>query len=158
MISSLFQCGSKIDTTIVCFQVSQQPAQPAKVVASPVVRTILNTAQNPVYYSGYQGYTRPTYTTSYLVPTASATQYAAYYWRNYPTLFYQWTKVTSMTSMRLGDLNEQKLPYWLFVTTPKFTIWNVTSHKQCWSCIKVTQFCNTKFWTMKEIQGQVALA
>jgi len=59
--------------------VSQQPAQPAKVVASPVVRTILNTAQNPVYYSGYQGYTRPTYTTSYLVPTASATQYAAYY-------------------------------------------------------------------------------
>merc|ERR1712027_81784 len=58
---------------------SQQPAQPAKVVASPVVRTILNTAQNPVYYSGYQGYTRPTYTTSYLVPTASATQYAAYY-------------------------------------------------------------------------------
>merc|ERR1712156_1262344 len=59
--------------------VSQQPAQPAKVVASPVVRTILNTAQNPVYYSGYQGYTRPTYTTSYLVPTASATQYAQYY-------------------------------------------------------------------------------
>jgi len=59
--------------------VSQQPAQPAKVVASPVVRTILKTAQNPVYYSGYQGYTRPTYTTSYLVPTASATQYAAYY-------------------------------------------------------------------------------
>merc|ERR1712156_105420 len=50
-----------------------------QVVASPVVRTILNTAQNPVYYSGYQGYTRPTYTTSYLVPTASATQYAAYY-------------------------------------------------------------------------------
>merc|ERR1712176_456890 len=50
-----------------------------KAAATPVVRTILNTAQNPVYYSGYQGYTRPTYTTSYLVPTASATQYAAYY-------------------------------------------------------------------------------
>lgn len=60
--------------------VSQQPAQPAKVVTSPVVRTILNTAQNPVYYSGYQGYTRPTYTTSYLVPTASATQYGNYYY------------------------------------------------------------------------------
>jgi len=59
--------------------VSQQPAQPAKVVSSPLVRTILNTAQNPVYYTGYQGYTRPTYTTSYLVPTASAQQYAAYY-------------------------------------------------------------------------------
>jgi len=58
---------------------SQQPAQPAKVVTSPVVRTILNTAQNPVYYTGYHGYTRPTYTTSYLVPTASAQQYAAYY-------------------------------------------------------------------------------
>ena len=48
MISSLFQCGSKIDTTIVCFQVSQQPAQPAKVVASPVVRTILTPSTQPV--------------------------------------------------------------------------------------------------------------
>ena len=58
---------------------TKQPAQSAKVVTSPVVRTILNTAQNPVYYTGYHGYTRPTYTTSYLVPTASAQQYAAYY-------------------------------------------------------------------------------
>ena len=150
MISSQFQCGSKIDTTIVCFQVSQQPAQPAKVVASPLVRTILNTAQNPVFYTGYQGYTRPTYTTTYLVPTATATQYASFYWRNYPANF--------LPALKPKNANEQKLPYWLFVTTPKFTIWNVTSHKQCWSCIKVTQFCNTKFWTMKEIQGQVALA
>ena len=62
---------------ILCVQVSQQPAQPAKVVTSPVVRTILNTAQNPVHYTGYQGYTRPTYTTSYLVPTALARQDAA---------------------------------------------------------------------------------
>merc|ERR1719492_8964 len=59
--------------------VSQQLAQPAKVVASPLVRTILNTAQNPVFYTGYQGYTRPTYTTTYLVPTATATQYASFY-------------------------------------------------------------------------------
>jgi len=71
--------ADNIATKAAATLVSQQPAQPAKVVASPVVRTILNTAQNPVYYSGYQGYTRPTYTTSYLVPTASATQYAAYY-------------------------------------------------------------------------------
>jgi len=71
--------SDNIATKAAATLVSQQPAQPAKVVASPVVRTILNTAQNPVYYSGYQGYTRPTYTTSYLVPTASATQYAAYY-------------------------------------------------------------------------------
>jgi len=71
--------ADNIATKAAATLVSQQPAQPAKVVASPVVRTILNTAQNPVYYSGYQGYTRPTYTTSYLVPTASATQYAAFY-------------------------------------------------------------------------------
>jgi len=71
--------ADNIATKAAATLVSQQPAQPAKVVASPVVRTILNTAQNPVYYSGYQGYTRPTYTTSYLVPTASATQYAQYY-------------------------------------------------------------------------------
>merc|ERR1712076_117955 len=56
---------------------TKQPAQPAKVVTSPVVRTILKTAQNPNYYTGYQGYTRPTYTPSYLVP--SAQKYAAYY-------------------------------------------------------------------------------
>jgi len=68
-----------IATKAVATILSQQPAQPAKVVTSPVVRTILNTAQNPVYYTGYHGYTRPTYTTSYLVPTASAQQYAAYY-------------------------------------------------------------------------------
>jgi len=68
-----------IVTKAAATRVSQPLAQPAKVVASPLVRTILNTAQNPVFYTGYQGYTRPTYTTSYLVPTATATQYASFY-------------------------------------------------------------------------------